>query len=320
MQVVSGLLTDALTFLTANDFTDEANTLAFIRFRRIVAANFGRELTYHLFVNTFDLDLGVVRYRDGKTRRDRLIDRVGLAQAQIEDRTLDSGTEADAYDFQFLDKSLGNTLNHVADEGTAGAVKRTMRAILCGTGYSKCIAFHRSGDTAREDPVEFTLRAFDTDLGTIDGYLHLIRHNDALITNSGHICLRVSVQVLPDEGDQFATDILLARLRTAHDTLGGGEDCNAKPTEDAGDLGRVHILAAARLGAALDVGQDRLAVGRILDLYLEFLVLPFTLCFAAPDVAFVLQETADLSLDIGVGSGKFFTTCVGRILEACEEV
>ena len=77
---------------------------------------------------------------------------------------------------------------------------------------------------------------------------------------------------LPDKGEKFAADALLARLRTSHHTTGGGDDGNAKPTEDAGNVLGRNVLAAPRLGAALHVGDNRLALGGKLGLYLDLLL------------------------------------------------
>ena len=57
-----GLL-DGFAFLAADLFADVADALALVRLRRVVGADIGRELTDELFVDAFDLDLGV--FRDG---------------------------------------------------------------------------------------------------------------------------------------------------------------------------------------------------------------------------------------------------------------
>lgn len=58
-----------------------------------------------------------------ETFRDYLVDRMGLAQVQIQNVALDGGTETDADDFKVLDEAFGNTDDHVVQQGTVRTVQ-----------------------------------------------------------------------------------------------------------------------------------------------------------------------------------------------------
>ncbi len=57
-----------------------------------------------------------------------------IAQRQIDFVALHGGFEADALDFQFLDKPLADALDHVVEEGAAQAVQRLGLGILALRG------------------------------------------------------------------------------------------------------------------------------------------------------------------------------------------
>ena len=63
--IAAYLLADAFAFLAADVLTDVADALALVRFWRIVGSHFGGELPNKLFVDSFHLDFGVIRHRDG---------------------------------------------------------------------------------------------------------------------------------------------------------------------------------------------------------------------------------------------------------------
>src|SRR5262245_9910602 len=50
----------------------------------------------------------------------------------------------------------------------------------------------------------------------------------------------------PNITKQFATEIILAGLRTAHDALGSGHNGGAQPAADPGNFRRPHIIAQSR--------------------------------------------------------------------------
>lgn len=94
------LFADALAFLAADAFIGVTNALALVGFRRVVAADLGGELADELFVDAFHLDLGVVRDRDLEVGRDRVEQRMGAAQLEVEVVALDGGAKTDARGFR----------------------------------------------------------------------------------------------------------------------------------------------------------------------------------------------------------------------------
>jgi len=117
-------------------FTGIADTLALVRLRLVVSADFSGELADELLVDTFHLDLGVFVHRDGETGRDRVKEWVGTAQGKVQIAALDGGAKTHTVDFQFLHKTLGYAEDHVLDEAAGSAVQRLVLALLGGTGHN----------------------------------------------------------------------------------------------------------------------------------------------------------------------------------------
>src|SRR6478735_2328109 len=55
-------------------------------------------------------------------------------------------------------------------------------------------------------------------------------------TGTGAFPIRDMGALLPDEAQDFAAHVALARFAVGHETLAGRDDGNTEPTEDAGDL------------------------------------------------------------------------------------
>src|SRR5205814_742877 len=70
---------------------------------------------------------------------------------------------------------------------------------------------------------------------------------------------------LPDLAEDFAADAALDGLVAGQDALGRRDDGQPQAAEDARDLLLVAIDAAARAGDPLDAVDDRLALGRVLQ-------------------------------------------------------
>src|SRR5258707_14739568 len=62
---------------------------------------------------------------------------------------------------------------------------------------------------------------------------------------------------LPNDGEQFATDVLLLGFAAADDALRGGKDGDAHAAEHARDFRGADILAQAGLAYALEAGDGR---------------------------------------------------------------
>src|SRR5580658_6316322 len=90
------ILLHRLAFLAPDLLAGIANSLALVRLRRIVTANFRGHLADQLFARTFDGQLGVFLDRHFDLVGDGIIDRVGIPQRQVDLVALHGRFEADA--------------------------------------------------------------------------------------------------------------------------------------------------------------------------------------------------------------------------------
>src|SRR5436190_865925 len=74
---------------------------------------------------------------------------------------------------------------------------------------------------------------------------------------------------LPDETDDLAADALLLGGAARDDSGGGGQDRRAHAAEHARHAVLARVDAPARLGHALQVGQDPLAAAAVLQMHDE---------------------------------------------------
>src|SRR5712691_3366826 len=98
-------LLNSLAFLAANLLPGVAHAFAFVRFRRIGAANFRRDLPDQFFVDPLNGDLCPIGHRDFDLLRNRKQNWVRKAQTEIEVCTLDGGFEPDAFDLEIFCES-----------------------------------------------------------------------------------------------------------------------------------------------------------------------------------------------------------------------
>src|SRR5512136_155779 len=104
---------------------------------------------------------------------------------------------------------------------------------------------------------------------------------------------------LPDVAEDLAPHPGLAGLAAGHDAPGGGQDVDAEAAVDAGDLGLAAVDPATGLAHALQVGDDPLPAGAVLQ---EDPDRPLPAVVDEPvvgDVALVLQDARDLGLEPG---------------------
>src|SRR4051812_26749022 len=87
----SKLLLDCLTFLTDDMLVAITNTFTFVRFRRVVAAEFRSNFADELFARAFDGDFGVFFHLHRDLVRYGIIDRVRIAEGHVHNLALDSG-------------------------------------------------------------------------------------------------------------------------------------------------------------------------------------------------------------------------------------
>src|SRR3954470_19803037 len=84
-------LLDGLAFLTDDAFVAVADAFAFVRFRRVEAADFGSHLADSLAVGAFDGQFGVFLDGNFDLRRERVIDGVRIAEAEVDSLALNEG-------------------------------------------------------------------------------------------------------------------------------------------------------------------------------------------------------------------------------------
>src|SRR6266850_5876967 len=117
-------LLDRLAFLAHDTLIAVAHALAFVRFRRIEAADFGRNLSYHLAVRPLDGEFGILLHGHFDLIGNIINDRMGVAQVEIDRFTGDSRLKANPLNLEFLNKAFAYAADHVVDEGTTKAVQR----------------------------------------------------------------------------------------------------------------------------------------------------------------------------------------------------
>src|SRR5690606_10063590 len=123
-----------------------------------------------------------------------------------------------------------------------------------------------------------------------------------------------------DPAEDFAAHLGLAGRGVRHDALGRGEDRDAEAVLDRLQVGDRRIDAAARLGHARDLGDDRLAV-EILQLDLELREFAGVLNQRiAADVAFVLQHVEDALAQAGSRGEHLGTLAHGGVPDAGDHV
>src|SRR5208282_4533278 len=142
-----GLL-HSLAFLAPHFLVGVADSLALVRFGRVEAADFSRDLADHLLAGAFDGDLGVFLNRDLDLVWDRIIDGMGIAEGEVDVAALDDGLEADALDFELFDKAFADSLDHVIDDGAAQAVQGPGLGVLALAADDDAAAVEAGGGAA----------------------------------------------------------------------------------------------------------------------------------------------------------------------------
>src|SRR6516162_3447677 len=109
-----------LAFLTEDIFARISHALALVGFRRPEAADFRRDLTDLLLVDTRHYDFGRLRRCDRDAVRDRKDNIVAVAERDLQVLALDRGAIADAGNFELALEPRGNPGDEIGDEGARG--------------------------------------------------------------------------------------------------------------------------------------------------------------------------------------------------------
>jgi len=131
-------------------FTGVAYTFAFVGLRWVVAADFGSELADELLVDSFHLNLGIIRNGNSKTSGDGVQERVRTPEGKVEVCPIHSVSETDALDFEAFLKALGYACDHVVDDGASRAVEGTLHTIIFdGSADGDFVLFAVERDSSR---------------------------------------------------------------------------------------------------------------------------------------------------------------------------
>src|SRR5918994_6048652 len=105
----------------------------------------------------------------------------------------------------------------------------------------------------------------------------------------------------PDEAQDFAADLALARLTVGHQPLRGGQDGHTEAAEDAGHAGGVAVDPQAGRGDPLDARDRAITVGRVLHADREDLAdaLRGRRDLVRHDVALLLEDLGERDLLLG---------------------
>src|SRR5687767_15196265 len=88
-------------------------------------------------------------------------------------------------------------------------------------------------------------------------------------TGTGFLPIRDIDPLLPDHGEQLAAGARLTSLTVGHQPLRGAEDRHAEPVPNARDLAHAHVAAEPRGGHALQLANDRLLAGGVLEIHAQ---------------------------------------------------
>src|ERR1044071_2270040 len=163
----SGLL-HRFAFLANDLFAHVTDALAFVRFGRVVTADFSGDLADHLFARTFDGDLGVFFNGHLDLVGNRIIDRVRVPQAQVHVLALNGGLEPDALDLEFLNEPFADALDHVVENGPAETVQGPGLGVVTVAVHLDPGAFNDGGSAGGQLEIELALGAFDEDRPALD--------------------------------------------------------------------------------------------------------------------------------------------------------
>src|SRR4029453_7635937 len=105
--------------------------------------------------------------------------------------------------------------------------------------------------------------------------------------------------LLPDVAEDLAAHALAGGGLAGHQAAGGGEDVDAQAAVHAGDLVLAAVDAAAGPSHALQVGDDPLHAGAVLEEHAQVALLVVLAQLEVRDVALVLQDAGDLDLQLG---------------------
>src|SRR3954447_5293109 len=125
---------------------------------------------------------------------------------------------------------------------------------------------------------------------------------------------------LPDEREDFAAQLRLARLLAGHDPLARADDDDAQAAEHARDVRLACVDAQAGLADPLEAGDDRDLPVDVLQGDAQVGGRAVLLLADVGDEALVLEDAGDLTLGPRRGDDHFRVPCPGRVPDSREHV
>src|SRR3954471_8173513 len=175
-----------LTDLSSDVLALVADALALVRLRRANLADLGRGLADDLLVDAAHDDLG----RHGHLELDALarldLDRVRVADLQLEVGARHRGAVADTLDLEALLEAVGDALDHVRDQRPGQAVQRTILAALGRARDRDHAVVLRDLHPLRHLLTELAARARHRHTAGIDRDEDAGGHFDGSLTDTGH--------------------------------------------------------------------------------------------------------------------------------------
>jgi hypothetical protein len=248
-----------LAGLADDVLTEVAHTLALVGLRLAQLADVGGHLAHDLLVGALHRDAVGGGHVEGDALGGLHLDGVAETEGEVERvGALGGGAVAHADDLELLDEAVGHADDHVVHQGAHQAVHGPGLTLVVGTLHQQGVTLLADGDGAGQVTLERALGALDGDVAVGDGDVDAARHRDGGLTDAGHGAL------LPDEAQDLAAHVALARLAVGHETLAGRDDGDTQPTEDPGDLAGGLVHAEAGLGHPTETGDGPGPFGRVL--------------------------------------------------------
>src|SRR6266516_4284252 len=179
-------LLNGLAFLAHDAFVAVAHALAFVRFRRIEAANLGGNLSYDLPIRAFDGKFGVLLDCHFDLFGNIVNNRMRVSKAEVDGFTRNCGFKANALNLELLNKTFTYTPDHVVDQGAAEAVQRFGLSVISLTADDHVALINFQSGAVGQFPVELAFGAFDRDLLAFDFHFYFGWNDNRLFSNAGH--------------------------------------------------------------------------------------------------------------------------------------
>src|SRR5919204_1458025 len=137
---------------------------------------------------------------------------------------------------------------------------------------------------------------------------------------TGFLPMRDISDPLPHVGEDFAADLLLARLAVGHDALRRGDERDPHAGEDRRDLVVRHVHAPARRGDTHEAGDHLLVGAAVLEVDAQHVLLAVLEDAEVLDEALLLQQLRDADLQPAGGNVALLVLGPAGVANAGEEV